>query len=64
MADPARAAVSDDLDALRRALAPDDPLTPGLARFLAACGGTLRAQSTGSSTEDAAPEPDGTEAGS
>ena len=42
MADPAHLRVSDDLDAIRRSLASDDPLTPALARFVAACGGTLR----------------------
>ncbi|GAB48783.1 hypothetical protein [Mobilicoccus pelagius] len=42
MADIAHLTVSDDLDTIRRSVAPDLDLEPGLTRFLAACAGTLR----------------------
>jgi len=42
MADIAHLTVSDDLDTIRRSVAPDLDLAPGLTRFLAACAGTLR----------------------
>ncbi|WP_040156339.1 hypothetical protein [Mobilicoccus massiliensis] len=42
MAETAYLTVSDDLDTIRRSLVPVGDLTPHLARFLAACSGTLR----------------------
>ncbi|WP_313024885.1 hypothetical protein [Mobilicoccus sp.] len=44
--------VCDDLDAIRRSAAPDIDLAPCLARFLAACSGTLRGAASSAARVD------------
>jgi len=46
--------VANDLDTIRRGLAPQDDLSPHLARLLAACGGTLRGVATAARATDEA----------